>query len=356
MPRKIIQLAVALLALPALLVAYVVLRHVIFWVPTEEISFASGDITLAGTLVKPASSGTFPAVVLLHGSGPETRSDPPLRAVINVLARNGYAVLMYDKRGVGESGGEFGSAQYPDFVADAIAAVEYVTARQDIDEHLVGIYAVSEGAWFAPEVAARTGQVDFIFNKAGSPLPVKDSWLWEIGNEFTTDGFSAEDARTLVDLARLRWEYYEDSAADPSLASGARRDAVNAEITHVIEQVPGAGNVIRSELEPYDQERDAGFASSSSYNPQPFVESIDIPMYYAFAENDVNIPTAQSVALLDALIQSGKRIDYTVFPDIGHSLATWKGALQFGYVPGFLDILDEWTSARLDEHRQEPAS
>jgi pimeloyl-ACP methyl ester carboxylesterase len=352
MPVKAAKFALGALFLPPLLIAYVGLRHVVYWSPSEEVTFESGGIALAGTLIKPASSGTFPAVVLLHGSGPETRSDPQTRVVVNVLVRNGFAVLLYDKRGVAASGGDFESALYPDFVGDAIAAVEYITTRADIDARLIGLYAVSEGAWLAPEVAARIGNVAFIFNKVGSPLPAEECWLWEIGNEYIGEGYSESDAKKLVDLARLRWDYYQDAAADPSLAAGPRRDAINVEIARVFEEIPNVENVIRAELLPYEQERHTSFAANSGYDPGPFIEQLDIPMFYTFGEHDENLPTVQSVAALDLLIESGKKIEYRVFAGVGHGLATWRGALQFGYVPGYLDVLDEWTAARVAELRQ----
>jgi pimeloyl-ACP methyl ester carboxylesterase len=353
---KFAKLALGVLSLPTLLIAYVGLRHVVYWSPSEEVTFDSGDIALAGTLIKPASSGTFPAVVLLHGSGPETRSDPQTRVVVNVLVRNGFAVLLYDKRGVAASGGNFELALYPDFVSDAIAAVEYITTRKDIDARLIGLYAVSEGAWLAPEVAARTGNVAFIFNKVGSPLPAEECWLWETGNEYIGEGYSQSDTKKLVDLARLRWDYYQDAAADPSLAAGPRRDAINAEIARVFEEIPNAENAIRAELLPFDQEVHTRFAANSGYDPGPFIEQLDIPMFYTLGEHDENLPTAQSVAALKLLIESGKNIEYRVFTGVGHGLATWRGALQFGYVPGYLNVLDEWTAARDTELRQHAAS
>lgn len=349
MLAKASKIALGVAILPLLLAAYVGLRHVVYWTETEEITFESGDITLAGTLVKPAPNGIFPAVVLLHGSGPQTRSEPQLRVVVNVLVRNGFAVLLYDKRGVASSGGDFESARYRDFIADGMAAVDYIAARADVDPRLIGLYAISEGAWLAPEVAVNTGKVAFIFNKVGSPLPVEECWLWEVRNEYLEDGYSESEASELVDLARLRWDYYQDAAVDPSLAVGPRRDAINAAIARVVEKIPNADDVIRSELPPYDQRRHADFAANSGYDPGPFLARLDIPMFYTFGEDDVNIPTAQSVAALDVLIESGKNIEYRVFAGVGHSLAAWKGALQFGYVPGFLDVLDVWTAARLDE-------
>ena len=346
MLKAISRFAMSLLGLALLLVCYVGLRHVVYWAPAEDVVFHNGDVVLAGTMVKPASTGIFPAVVLLHGSGPETRGGPTTQVVANVLIRNGYAVLMYDKRGVAESSGNFEEALYPDFVSDAIAAVDYLTTRNDIDSELIGIYAVSEGAWFAPEVAVRTQKVAFIFNKVGSTLPVEESWLWEIGNEFLGDGFSEADVAKLVDLARLRWNYYQDVASDPTLATGPRRDAINLEIARVITEVPNAETVIAPELIAYDQKDYARFAANFGYDPGPFVRELTIPMYFTYGERDPNVPTKQSVAELDALRVSGKNIEYQVFPGVGHGLATWKGALELGYVPGYLDTLDRWTGDR----------
>ena len=258
----------------------------------------------------------------------------------------------YDKRGVAESSGYFEEALYPDFVSDAIAAVDYLAMRADIDPGLIGIYAVSEGAWFAPEVAYRTKKVAFIFNKVGSTLPVEESWLWEVGNEFISDGFSEAEATKLVALTRLRWDYYQDASSDPTLATGSRRDAINNEIARVIAEVPNAQTVVPAELVAYDQEDHARFAANSAYDPGPFVRELDIPMYFTYGELDPNIPTKQSVAELDALRESGKDIEYRVFPGVGHGLASWKGALELGYVPGYLDTLDSWTAELRLQYQQ----
>lgn len=352
MLKTISRLALGLLGLTVLFVCYVGLRHVVFWNPTEDVAFQNGDVSLAGTIVKPASTGYFPAILLLHGSGPETRGGLTTRVLANVLVRNGYAVLMYDKRGVAESSGNFEEALYPDFVSDAIAAVNYLAMRDDIDSRLIGIHAVSEGAWFAPEVAVRTQKIAFIFNQVGSTLPVEESWLWEIGNELRSEGFSEADARKLVNLARMRWNYYRDAAADPSLAAGSRRDAINTEIARVIAEVPNAESVIAPELVAYDQEDHLRFAANAAYDPRPFVHQLDIPMYFTFGEFDPNIPTKQTVAELDALLASGKNIEYRVFPGVGHGLATWKGALELGYVPGYLDTLDHWTDDRRSQRQR----
>jgi hypothetical protein len=71
----------------------------------EEVRFRNGDVELAGTLLLPAGPGPHPAVVFLHGSGPEGRwaSNYLARRVV----RGGIAALVWDKRGVGESAGSW---------------------------------------------------------------------------------------------------------------------------------------------------------------------------------------------------------------------------------------------------------
>lgn len=69
----------------------------------EEIKFASGDIKLSGTIVSPKIDDIHSAVVFVHGSGKQTRS----LYWAERFASNGIAALVYDKRGVGLSGGEY---------------------------------------------------------------------------------------------------------------------------------------------------------------------------------------------------------------------------------------------------------
>ncbi|MDH5311825.1 MAG: hypothetical protein OEY08_17880, partial [Gammaproteobacteria bacterium] len=65
--------------LSVLLVAYTWLRFMPVWQEAEDVSFMNGEVRLVGTLYRPGTEGTFPAVIVLHGSGPETRAEPRSR-------------------------------------------------------------------------------------------------------------------------------------------------------------------------------------------------------------------------------------------------------------------------------------
>jgi dipeptidyl aminopeptidase/acylaminoacyl peptidase len=104
----------------------------------QEITFANGDMTLAGTLTLPEAPTAHPAVILLQGSGPLNRDEEafglkPFATIADVFARNGIAVLRYDSRGVGGSTGVAFQYTLSDVADDALAAVRCLKARSDLD-------------------------------------------------------------------------------------------------------------------------------------------------------------------------------------------------------------------------------
>jgi pimeloyl-ACP methyl ester carboxylesterase len=127
----------------------------------EEVSFAGAEpnVVLAGSLTRPRAGHSLPAVVLIHGSGLTDRDSThgqhkPLLVLADALTRAGYAVLRYDKRGVGQSSGDFRAATTLDFAGDAAAAMRYLRTRSEIDSKRVGIVGHSEGGTIAALLSA----------------------------------------------------------------------------------------------------------------------------------------------------------------------------------------------------------
>ena len=109
----------------------------------EDIHFSNGNIQLAGALISPTTSGKHPAIVLVHGSGAENREY--MLPWARFLIRRGVAVLGYDKRGVGESGGDWNVASFEDLAGDVVSAFDYLKTRSDIDAEHIGLLGVSLG-------------------------------------------------------------------------------------------------------------------------------------------------------------------------------------------------------------------
>jgi pimeloyl-ACP methyl ester carboxylesterase len=145
---------------------------------TEEVTFKNdkAGITLAGTLTLPKKEGVFPAVILITGSGGQNRDEElfghkPFLVLADYLTRKGVAVLRYDDRGVGQSGGVFETATTADFATDAQAALNYLQTRREINKKKTGLAGHSEGGAVAAMVAAGNADVAFVVLMAGSNIP-----------------------------------------------------------------------------------------------------------------------------------------------------------------------------------------
>src|SRR5215472_3914691 len=73
-----------------------------------DVSFANGEVQLAGTLLLPQTRKRVPAVVFVHGAAYHEREDN--RKEAEYFARHGIAALVYDKRGCGASTGDWKTA------------------------------------------------------------------------------------------------------------------------------------------------------------------------------------------------------------------------------------------------------
>jgi len=154
----------------------------------REIAFASGDLTLVGTLAWPASgAGPFPAAVFLHGSGPIDRDGnaegmemDAYRQLARALAEAGIASLRFDKRGVGESDGDIRRASRADLLADAHAALGALREQPEVDPARCILIGHSEGASLAPVVAVEDPSVAGIVLLAGAARPLGEITRWQV--------------------------------------------------------------------------------------------------------------------------------------------------------------------------------
>lgn len=110
----------------------------------EEVRFQNGQVTLAGTLLTPQSNRTrHPAIVFTHGGGPALREF--FWGLGYLFAARGVTVLAYDKRGTGESNGNWREASFEDLAGDAIAAAKFLQSRAEINSHGIGFWGLSQG-------------------------------------------------------------------------------------------------------------------------------------------------------------------------------------------------------------------
>ncbi|WP_133501948.1 alpha/beta hydrolase [Cognatilysobacter terrigena] len=131
-----------------------------------QVSIGTGATALPATLAMPKGAGPFPAVVLVHGSGPQDRDETiganrPFLDLARGLASKGIAVLRYEKR-TRVHPEQFAGHDFnvdDETTNDAVAAIEALRTQRGIDAAHVYVLGHSQGAMLAPRIATRSGHV-----------------------------------------------------------------------------------------------------------------------------------------------------------------------------------------------------
>jgi alpha-beta hydrolase superfamily lysophospholipase len=156
---------------------------------TEEVRFNSAGVILEGSIFIPEH--TVAALVLVHGSGQEIR----MNGLASLLAENGIAVLTYDKRGVGKSGGRYEGPEVGTINVDSsnldLLALDASGAINELLAHLneqvpLGLMGFSQAAWIIPLAAQKNNNIKFITIFSG---PVVTT-LEQLRFQFYTNGNS----------------------------------------------------------------------------------------------------------------------------------------------------------------------
>lgn len=229
-------------------------------------TFRSGDVELAYLLDRPPGRGPHPAVVIGHGSGHVHKEDQRELAMRFVDA--GFAVLRYDKRGVGESGGVYsgvGTSNSPTMMPllarDMAAAAAHLRTLSGIDGRRIGLAGASQAGWIIPIALTLDPEARFAVIFSGPTVSV--------GLEI----------------------HYSELAEQGSMS-------------------------------PADAEaRLADYRGPHGFDPLSYLERIEVPVLWLFGADDHSIPTKRSVSILQSLVRErGKRFTWFVYPGVDHGL------------------------------------
>ncbi|MCS0615632.1 lysophospholipase [Massilia kyonggiensis] len=318
----------------------------------EAVTFAStaAGIKLAGTLGIPNGAGPFPAVVLIAGSGPMTRDEDVLgHKVFLVLAdalnRRGIAVLRYDKRGVGQSTGDFAKASFTDYVADAEAALGFLKSRPEIAAGRVGLVGHSEGGLVAPLIAARDPSPRFVVLMAAPGMPLDQ--LWRLQNATISKVSGVSDADIAKRLA-VQDKIYVDVAVaqdDEQARAVIKADVAQAVADKVSFLLPPDA-FIANQTSPRTRQL-------TRYNPGPALRLLKTPVLALIGSLDVQVPTEANLTSMRAALQGNPRATVVELPGLNHLFQTAKrGALEeYGEIeetvaPAVLKRIGDWVVAQ----------
>lgn len=236
----------------------------------EDVEFTSHAVQLSGSIVLPKDGFIHSAVVFVHGSGEQKRN----MRWAERFASQGIAALVYDKRGVGLSGGEYERKQSVSGQNIALLADDAIAALGVLRRHLktrglpLGLTGISQAGWIVPLAAQKTDGLDFMVLWSGPVCKVSEE---DIFSKYTADLDS--------------------------------------------ERVPSYEEALESRTIKYIW---PDFLGKDS-DPSESLAQLDIPGLWVFGGQDGSIPVDLSIERLNALTASGHDFDYALFSYLGHN-------------------------------------
>lgn len=323
----------------------------------EQVEFenAAGKFKLAGTLTRPKGDGPFPAIVLVSGSGPQDRDETllghkPFLVLADHLTRKGFAVLRYDDRGVGKSGGKHAEATSADFATDAYAAVQHLGTRKEVDAKRIGIMGHSEGGLIAPIVAAEHPKdVAFIVLLAGPGVPGDEVLKLQSQVILKAMGVKPEEMK----LSAKLMEAIMPAAKEPGPATERRKkmeaaaEAYLATLSKDEVKSLGAGGSKAG----VGRLADTWMQYFLTFDPRSTLAKVKCPVLAVYGALDLQVVPDQNVSAIEKALKAAgnERLTTKVFPKLNHLFQTSKSGAPNEYAqieetfsPDALQFITEW--------------
>lgn len=308
---------------------------------TVEVKFRNGAVTLSGTLCLPHSSGRHPGVVLLQGSGSETRWGTN-RFIADRFARSGIAALAYDKRGSGSSTGDWTSSSYDDLANDALAAIDLLASRPDIDPKRIGLHGHSEGGIIAPIAAAHAlGKVAFVIAEDTVAGLVRDQDVYRVSHAIREAGFADAEIKQAMAMYMLMLD----------VACGTKP---YRELEAVSQPVQETRWYQWLGTPPENSYLWSWYPKVGKLDTLAFWKQVHVPVLLIYGEHDQLVPVDESLARIaaaldtaeapyTAIIVPGAQHNLTIQPEKGEPFFWWKSA------PGLIDLVVAWVQQHTAE-------
>ena len=252
----------------------------------QHIVFQNEGVFLKGTFTKPDTSHPCPVLIVLHTSHAGTRDFGVYQHLAHLLPAHGIAVLLYDRRGSGDSTGNFETASFFDLANDAQAAIAAIKSRSDIDPKHIGVWGMSQGGWIAPIIASTSPDIAFVVSVSSVGVTPAQQMNYSATYELQENGFSAETIRKMLELRGLVDQYYRgkvDRAKVQEKVDLSRNEAWFP-FAYLDPSLPEDPT-----MEKWYQEMD--------FDPIPMLQKIGVPVLLLYGERDPWVPIAESIKI-----------------------------------------------------------
>ena len=318
----------------------------------EEITFKYDGHAIVGTLALPAGDGPFPVAIFIHGDGAQDRfSNGAYNILMNNFLRRGIATYAWDKQGVAQSEGNWLHQSMPMRAEEAIAALHVLQAADNVAPDRIGFIGFSQGGWVLPEIGMQTEDAAFYIIVGGAV-----NWM---------------DQGRYLTSKRLAGEGYTQEQIEAVLAF----DQIGNDL--ILNKIPyeeylafyeGNEAPVGAYTEPMSQDRYHFVMLNAVADASDGLSQIKAPILGIWGKEDLNVDARESVATYEEIFADAGHPDYQIvmFPAATHGLlkaepynnqnaSNWDTSTllsylregEAAYAPGYLDLLGDWTAARV---------
>lgn len=260
-----------------------------------DLLYPTTGTSLAGTLYIPPGEGPFPVILFHFGSNAWERANTPVSYPTNLYYQHNIALFVYDRRGLGQSGGTCCQSDITLLADDVIAGVAALSTINEVDRKKIGALGFSQGGWVVPNAAARTSQIAFTIVGSGGAVS----------------------------------ENHED----------------------IYSHLTGDDNCKASDLSISEIDATMAEVESGGYDPEADLILMQQPAYWYYGENDTSHPIRQAVANLEEFQQVyNKDWQVTLHDNVNHEFVVDGGpCVSEGNVLNTFDPLIIWLEKVLEE-------
>ena len=278
---------------------------------SQELRFTNGDAHLVGTVYMPEKGDHLPAIVVLHAAMAATREAALYRHLREGLPALGFAVLIYDRRGSGQSTGSMDNISYEILADDGIAGQHALAKLPRIDPQRIGFWGLSQGGWLAVLAAGRSPDAAFAVSVSAPLVTAEQQMRFAIANRLAINGYSQADIKQML-ATREAWTDYLRGKVPRSKALDAITKA-QAKPWFNLTYIDSASQLTHDpEHNSYRKEMDD--------DPEGAVLKVKVPLLFIYGDSDPWIPVEESVKRLEALQQTQHNFEYFVVRNADHEM------------------------------------
>jgi len=308
----------------------------------KRIEFESGQFKVVGELRIPSGEGKYPLVIMVHGDGPAWRNY--FYTLKKCFLRAGYATMMWDKPGTGQSTGKFSlqhlQAERAEILLDAI---ESVRSHPRIDPNRIGVWGISQSGYVIPRALEKTENITFMILVGVAGQNGIEQTAFFVSQQIQCEGYSEDEAK---EAERLAVNVLIAKTYDEYVANGK---ALLEKFPIVKDLDFMAGILPEERWKPKDPEGEAYF------NPISIIERTKIPTLVVLGEKDRNVDPIQAAeAYAKALTKAGNpNFRVELFPGADHNIILCETGCQkernkrsrtewANYAPEYLELMEDW--------------